>query len=460
VSVSRTSRSRGVILVLALSACAHVEPAPTTPPFIPPEPGESAPRADAASGDSRVASPTEMQVVEELMAQAEAVRGLRFREPVPVLVQNRNAITAYIESQIEQDELESASIRYTALGLLPPGLPIRELLLRLMGEQVVGYYDPEQARFVIRDDVMRAFERDGPSSTGPAPDEAKMVLIHELVHALQGQHLGLSQAVDVERDTDADNAFRALIEGDATLAMIGAAVPPGTLQALTSDPTQIRLLTELVQSNPTGDPELHDAPPIVRETLLSAYVDGLGFVSHLHGAGGWPLVDAAHREPPTSSEQILHPERYGAGQGPEALRLPDLPALTAAGYALADEDTLGELEMGVYFGLGAERTLARRAADGWGGDRLRIYRHEGGQTAVVWATVWDDEAEAREAEQVALAIQGALAPGRRAQARALRRGRALLLLIDLEPLLQGAVSAALEPLLIKLGSPRSALARR
>jgi hypothetical protein len=251
-----------------------------------------------------------------------------------------------------------------------------------------------------------------------------------------------------------------LIEGDATLAMIGAAVPAGALQALTSDPTQIRLLTELVQANPTGDPELADAPPIVRETLLSAYVDGLGFVSHLHGAGGWAGVDAAHHTPPTSSEQILHPERYVAGQVPEALSLPELGALAAAGYRLVDEDTLGELELGVYFGLGAERSEARRAADGWGGDRLRVYRHEDGKTAVVWATVWDDEAEAQEAELVAGAILAGLPAERRPGAVVLRRGRVLLLLTDLEPALQRAVAAALEPLLLRLSGPRNALARR
>ena len=110
-------------------------------------------------GTGRGPSTREASVISELMRAAERVRALRFERDVPVLIEDRERITAYVENQIEDDELERARIVYTALGLLPPGLDIKELLLRVMGEQIVGYYDAEEKRLVVRDDVMRAFTR-------------------------------------------------------------------------------------------------------------------------------------------------------------------------------------------------------------------------------------------------------------------------------------------------------------
>ena len=110
-----------------------------------------------ARGYTRAVTPSERRAIAELIRAAEDVRGLRFARDVPVLVQNSDAIMAYVDSQIETQRLERARVVYAALGLLRPDLDVRSLLLRLMGEQIVGYYDVEQHRLVVRDDVMRAF---------------------------------------------------------------------------------------------------------------------------------------------------------------------------------------------------------------------------------------------------------------------------------------------------------------
>src|SRR5262249_3735339 len=159
-------------------------------------------------------------------------------------VEDRDRITSYVESQIEDEELDRARVVYAALGLLPAELDVRSLLLRLMGEQVVGYYDAEAKHLVVRDDVMRAFGRgdDMNAEEGSELSEARIVLVHELVHALQDQHLNLFENIHATRDTDADNAFHALVEGDATLAMIGYALERENipLERLTSNPAQIQ----------------------------------------------------------------------------------------------------------------------------------------------------------------------------------------------------------------------------
>ncbi|MBN1655250.1 MAG: hypothetical protein JXA30_15895 [Deltaproteobacteria bacterium] len=407
--LKETRRLATCITIFLFSACISVnEPSAETV-------GKETSRTQASQrverkkgGFNRRPTAREFEVIQELMAETEEVRGLSFIRPVPVIIQDRTAIVAHIESQIEDTELERAKAVYTALGLLSPELDIRTLLLRVLGEQILGYYDPEKDKLVVRDDVFRTIEKEPEDSAYPAVDEARVGLVHELVHALQSQHLALFENMERKRDNDAENAFRSLIEGDATLAMIGYMLrnqqPNAKLSQLTGNPAWIRSFAEMVNQMPMAGPELVNAPPIVRVPLLSAYVDGLAFVANLHGRGGWKAIDIAHKSPPTSTEQVLHPERFLRGDLPQVVDIPQLRALEKAGYRLVEDDTLGELEIRVYFAQGADENAARSAAEGWGWDRLRLYRNDNGETAVIWFTTWDDEDEARQAEKAAFGV--------------------------------------------------------
>lgn len=390
--------------LLGLVGCSPA--AATLPPPAEPAPNAAAPEpeqnATAPKGNTRPVTDRERHAIDELMEAAQRIRGLRFERDVPVLVQDPTAIMAYVETQIDAKELERSRMVYVALGLLSPKLDVRSLLLRLMGEQIVGYYDLDRGYLVVRDDVMRAF---GGARTAAPVDlaEAKVVLVHELVHALQDQRLGLSARMDEKRDSDGDSALRSLVEGDATLAMIayslqGESVP---LSDLTTDPARVRNLSEFVRSSPLAGSELGSAPAIVREPLLSSYVDGLTFVANLHGDGGFSRINRVHADPPQSTEQVLHPERFVHHDAPQSLRLKDAGTALGSQYALWHEDTLGELEMRIYFAQGSTDSIAARAAQGWGGDRLYAYRSAAGQMAVVWLTTWDKQLEADEAQTAA-----------------------------------------------------------
>lgn len=374
----------------------------------------------------------EERAIGALLRLAEEIRDLRFERPVPFRIQSREVITQFVRDQIDPAELERSRVFYMALGLLAPDLDVEDMLVRVLGEQIVGYYDPDRSLMVVRDDVAVQLGRTG---LDRELGEAEMVIVHELVHALQDQRLELGENFDVERSIDGDNAFASLVEGDATLAMIGhmAGRAGQPLHALTRNAA---LLRTLVRSNPqaVAGEEIERAPPIVRVPLVSRYLDGMVFCATLHGQRGWLAVDDAHRRPPESTEQVLHPERYLAGDTPIAITLPALPGLAAAGLTPHDEDTLGELEMGIWFAQsrtdGAQRD--HRAAEGWGGDRLRVYRDETGRTSVVWFTLWDDESEAREAEAAA-----------RSNAQHVERiGTAVLILRDLPVALHPPVRAA------------------
>jgi hypothetical protein len=401
----------------------------------------------ASRASRRVPSLREAQVITELMRAAERVRNLQFVRRVPVLVENRARITEYVSTQIEEEELERARVVYTALGLLPENIDIRALLLRLMGEQVVGYYDSDEKHLVVRDDIMRGFAQQSDEEAGTQTElaEARIVLLHELVHALQDQHLKLSEHIHAERDTDASNAFHALVEGDATLAMIGYALEREQvpLQRLTGNPAQVRSFSDVVRRSPLAGSELEQAPAIVRVPLLSSYVDGLAFCASLHGRGGFSVVDRAHSEPPSSTEQVLHPERFAQLDVPTVVQLQALPELDSAGYQVVREDTLGELEMGVYFGQAGTQDEAKRAADGWDGDRIRVYSRAGYPTAVVWLSVWDTVHDAEQAETAAERVLSAGNATQQPRSAVYRRGSSVLLLRDIEPGLLQHIAARL-----------------
>lgn len=427
-----------LLLTMAIAACGGAQGAPAESALDDFDEVEAI-EATETSEPSRGPTTAERRAIDELMRLTASARELSFERTVPIEIENRKRIAERLTSELEEEDLEKARRLYTALGLLPEDLDLRDMLGRLVSEQVVGYYDPRAGRLAVRSDVMRELR-----AQRGVLDEARIVLVHELVHALQDQRLGLGARFDEDRDTDAENAFRGVVEGDATLAMLGYVIEQsgGTLAEVTRSPELLSGLARNASSLP-GD-ELAASPAIVRVTLLASYLHGMAFVAHLHQRGGWTAVDEAHRDVPVSTEQVLHPVKYERGELPDEIILPPLPALEAAGYVAADEDTLGELEMAVYFAQGTGEDTDARAASGWGGDRIRLYRHEDGRDAVVWFTSWDDVRSANQATDAALRIVRATGSSVRPTHRVERRGRAVLIVRGLPPELHPPVQQAFE----------------
>lgn len=427
-------------LALVLAACGgapHASTAPsgtTAPPTTAaasPEATATRPTPHAPRTGGRPPTALERGVIDRLARDAERVRGLTFREPVAVEIQDPPAIAAHLDAELDEDDLARAQRVYEALGLLPTGLDLRALLAEVMGEQVLGFYDTHRHLLVLRDEVARTLLR-APSS--PQAAEARVVLLHELVHALQDQRLGFGRLIDAERDSDADNALKALAEGDATLAMIFYAAErrDQTPAELLGSRTIDRMVREL--SAPASDDALGRAPAILRVTLVVPYIAGLAFARRLYEGGGWAEVNRSFAAPPTSMEQVMHPRAYLRREEPDPIALEPVAALEAAGWRVVEEDTLGELELGVFLGRAAGDAAGRAAATGWAGDRLRVYERDG-QGAAVWFTTWDDEDQAREAARAAAADR---------DQRVERRGRAVLVVRGLPAPLQDAAVASFE----------------
>lgn len=433
-------RALALFVVCALGACAgssaetpqtSTTPAPNASPNVVP--------ATATVGMRREPTYRERLQIRPLFAQTERIRGLRLAREVRIAIADDAYITHHLTSQIEEDELVASGRTYVALGLLSPEVDLRALLTEVLGEQVVGFYDPKEALLVIREDVMVTLGRE---TNGD--DETRIVIIHELVHAIQDQHFDLQAGMDRERDTDGDNAYHSVVEGDATLAMLGYVTEARgmPLSAITQSPELLSRIGATQTAAGSGGESLARAPAILRVSLVAPYTRGLAFCAALHAVGGFSGIDGAFRTAPASMEQVMHPQKYMAQEAPIAVRLPELAGLASAGYTVADEDTLGEMEIGVYLALGTPHDTNDAAAAGWGGDRLRVYSQPNGPAAVVWRMDWDTEADAEQAERAANVGLGAIPAANRARFLVTRRGRSLLVLREIAPELQADIAAA------------------
>src|SRR5712691_14940 len=243
---------------------------------------------------------------QDVLKETSEIRQLSILRPVQSSTQSRAEIERELIKSLDEDttpaEMHADEVTLKKLGLAPADFQYRALMLRVLTEQVAGYYDPKTGQFHLADWI----DLDG----------QKPIMAHELTHALQDQHFNLRRFEHWPKgDSDAELAAHALIEGDATLAM-----------ALYVANSPLRALAFLKSLGTTGmsSVELDKAPRALRETLLFPYQDGQKWVSGLYRQGGWDRVSKAFTELPQSTEQILHPEKYFAHEPPVRVTLPDV----------------------------------------------------------------------------------------------------------------------------------------
>jgi hypothetical protein len=267
---------------------------------------------------------------------------------------------------------------------LPPDADIRALYLDLIGASAQGFYRPAaKTLFIV-------------SRSGALNGNDKFTFSHEYDHALQDANFTIFQNPAALLDqTDRAMARAGLYEGDATLLMTQWAIA-------NLDPAGVQDIIA-VASDPGLAAVMARTPKIIVESLMFPYQSGLLFVQGKYAAGGWPDVDKVYASPPLSTEQVLHPEKYDAGEGPVAVTLPaSLAGDLGTGWKVALQDTFGEFQFGVWLReAGVEPTTAAAAAAGWGGDRLAVLDGPGGASAVVIKTAWDSPADAQAFETAA-----------------------------------------------------------
>jgi hypothetical protein len=331
--------------------------------------------ASGCRGQSRAAQEDAVlaRLVDSLRTPVERAAGLTFRTPPRSALRSPAQVRAYLLAKLDE-ELPPARMRgletaYRLFGMLPDTLDLRKLLLDLYAEQVAGYYDPDSSTLF--------------GVAGADRTQLRLVLAHEMVHALQGQYLPLDSILKATTSNDRLTAAQSILEGQATLASIEVLAPG---QGVTKLPQFWEMYRDQVRQQQSAMPVFARAPLVVREALIFPYLDGAEFMHWWTTDGPKDTVPYGPRMP-VSTEQILHPDRYARGDLP-------VPLAFAADSGIVYEDGLGESEIRVLLATLAGSDEVQTAVPiGWGGDRYRVYDTPGGP-ALVWYAVWDDQRSA------------------------------------------------------------------
>lgn len=322
-------------------------------------------------------SDQQRRIVDEVKAQVAAIRGLAWQRDLPVKVVTRDELSRKItelnakEIAKTRDELAAGESVLKLLQLIPRNLDYVKTIDALLAGAVLGFYDDETQELYV-----------GGEGASTIDVATRSVLAHELTHALTDQAFGFgaaTRALDDQDRSEESAAFSAVIEGDAELVRT-----MWEQKHLSSDQ---RAEAARGSSDDTGTYD--KVPPYLVHSLRFPYDAGSQFVRARFKAGGFAEVDKAYRQPPTSTEQILHPALYAVGQGWTAPPFPDLAAAT--GCTKVDNGTLGEFDMSEVLDVQLSATDAVKAVAGWNGDAYGVVRCG---AAVGFAQRWQTDAPA------------------------------------------------------------------
>ncbi len=334
-------------------------------------------------------SPAMQEQLDAVGRAVEQLRQLQLLDDAPLTFPSRPQLETFLRRRLADDfppeSLAADLLFYRALDLASDGLDLETALFEFWLTWIGGYYDIETDRVNL---VFGADEAAADMLTIPQ----QVVYAHELIHALQDQHFDLERIIDEAnqgRNRDRRLAIHALFEGDANFIMMAF----------------LHRLMELDQGAVSRAyaalPELRidkALPDVIIQEIEFPYRNGHDFVEQLTHALGWKGVNAALRDnPPSTTEQIYHPQRYLAGDGAIRVDIPDATAIVGEGWQMAYDGPVGEFYLRQHLALYLNPPQVDSAASGWGGDRLQIYTDDTGDQ-LAWALfqVWDTPEDAAE----------------------------------------------------------------
>ena len=303
--------------------------------------------------------------------------GLPALHPVKRRLLSREQVVAFLKKKMDEDKdtarIERSAIVLEKFGLLPQQFALRPFLLKLLGEQVAGFYDSKTKTVNLLDWI--------------DADTQKPVLAHELTHALQDQyqdarHIDLDKWENAGPDGTAKNAAedRDHIRYDETgtareAALEGQAMVTYVDWGLAGRGQSLRTLPDLpvddmtdATSKDSDSPILASAPLVLRESLLFPYQEGLLFEQRVLKERGTQAAFAGVLDrPPDTSWAILHPGDYERNQHQPLLQMPDLHPLLDPDWAPYDVGVMGALDVRMLGEALGDKGAGADAAMAWDG---------------------------------------------------------------------------------------------
>jgi len=312
--------------------------------------------------------------LEKLEKQISTIGKLDFKENFTLRYLDSNRLKKNIaeifEAEYPKTLAEKECLLLNLMGFTRNETPskLRNTRKRLFMANVSGFYYEKNKELLVPDryrsiDLMNS-----------------MILALGLRHVLQDQHFNLSTILAARPGSVFDDrrlAILAAIKGDATFLMVQfSKLDP---EILTSTPTADALMSFL----PIAKPSLmYRESMIIKYQLLMPYINGLRFVNSVFKKKKWKGVNRILQHPPTSTEQILHPEKYFKRE----MAMPVSIQYQPEGYRLIHTGVIGEYYLNIL--LSKDDYSFRDYAQGWGGDTIHILK-KGTSNFLVWESLWD-----------------------------------------------------------------------
>ena len=310
-------------------------------------------------------------VVAEISSFVEQAEGLTFLEPVDVELVGEGDFQDRLLSDFDEDvdTLRQDEVLYTALGLIPPELDMVEAMRSLLGAGVVGFYDPETKELVVRGAGLTPYVR--------------TTIAHELTHALDDQHHDLDRPEYDDAQDEIGFGFSAVVEGNARRV-------EGAYKDSLSDDDQVRAKAEELALASNFD--FGSIPMVLVQLLGAPYELGQPLVQQIVEDRGNEGLAAVLADPPHTSEQVIDPDAYEAGEAAVDVPHPE------PGGTLVDEGLVGELLIQMVLAPEIGGHDAGQAAVGWGGDWAVTWQ-DGDRSCAAVTIVGDDTGETEELRQ-------------------------------------------------------------
>lgn len=436
--------SRWPLAFVALVACgSDSKPAPQPPATtkdVPAETSNPSAGSGSAAEDPWAGKPAAADTPEARKQRAEAalirvagikpkiaaLRELAFKHDVATGYQTADEFRAFVKTELAKDlptnRATDVSAALAHIGLIAKPVDLLQVLENTLATQVGAYYDPRTDKFHV---VM-------------VPDSEMMLDVmsaHELVHGLQHHHFQLDKLMPpgmYNNDAfseDAATAIRFLVEGDATYAMLVYAVA-NAMNATKLDANTSKLLRTQVDGLASMDvaglkaqmsqqgaafsgmdadmkasfDAIDSIPAAILVPMIGSYTKGALVAAVAFENGGWPALNALYKNPPQSTEQVLHP----ATKLFPKRELPVTVTFPTTKDALVT-DVMGELGWWIYFDQWAKDKAAEAAA-GWGGDLFSVTKRADGRLVASIVTTWDTPADAKQFADAYTASLGARFP--------------------------------------------------
>jgi hypothetical protein len=330
-------------------------------------------------------SQSQQQTSADLSAQADEVlhemsriTGLPIKWQVKKKVVRREEVRKILIHNLHTDytpqeiHVQEAALR--AFGLISRSFDLKSLLINFYTEQAAGFYDPPTRTMYIADWIPAEMQR--------------MVLSHELTHALQDQNFNLDQYMKAAKnDDDAEAARQAVVEGYATAAMFQGMLGGAPLSNM---PSFDGVLGPLIRQQMTEFPVFSKAPFFFRLQALFPYIQGASFIEKGLRRADWKTLNELFTSPPSSTKALYQPDVYFNHVALPEVKLPGkTPLSSVPGLRQLDENVMGELGCNELLGQFLSEDTAAADCAGWMGDRYVVYEDQAGQNyALVARTRW------------------------------------------------------------------------